>query len=119
MRRATGGACDSAAELPLALVFGLVAGYREELYFRAYLLGRFEQAGVPATIGVSASTALFALGHVYEGAFGVAFAAVLGLYFALVFRRTRSLHACAMAHGLLNAALLALGLLAPGLPGTG
>ncbi len=104
----------SPMELPLALVFGLTAGYREELYFRAYLMGRFEQAGIPATIGVAASTALFALGHVYEGPLGVAFAAVLGLFFALVFRRTRSLHACAAAHGLLNTALLALGLLAPG-----
>ncbi len=106
----------SPIELPLALVFGLTAGYREELYFRAYLLGRFEQAGIPATIGVAASTALFALGHVYEGVLGVAFATVLGLFFALVYRRTRSLHACAVAHGLLNTALLALGLLAPGLP---
>ena len=109
----------SAGDLPLALVFGLAAGYREELYFRAYLLGRFEQAGIPAAIGVVASTALFALGHVYEGILGIAFAAVLGLYFALVFLRSRSLHACAVAHGLLNASLLALGLFAPGLPGAG
>jgi membrane protease YdiL (CAAX protease family) len=106
----------SPLELPLALAFGLAAGYREELFFRAYLLGRFEQAGISAAVGVAASTTLFALGHVYEGALGVAFAAVLGLFFALVFRRTRSLHACALAHGLLNTALLALGLLAPGLP---
>lgn len=108
----------SAAELPLALAFGLVAGYREELYFRAYLLGRLEEAGIPVVLAAAASTALFAVGHLYEGPLGVAFAAVMGLYFVLVFLRTRSLHACAIAHGLLNTALLALGLLAPGLPGT-
>ncbi len=45
----------SAWELPLALAFGVTAGYREELYFRAYLLGRFEQAGIP---GPRASPAL-------------------------------------------------------------
>lgn len=107
----------SAVELPLALAFGLVAGYREELYFRAYLLGRLEEAGVPVTAATAASTALFAAGHLYEGPFGVAFAATLGLYFALCFLRTRSLHACALAHGLLNSGLLALGHFAPGLPG--
>jgi len=109
----------SAWELPLALAFGLTAGYREELYFRAYLLGRFEQAGVPRAAGVAAATALFALGHLYEGVLGVAFAFVMGLYFSVVYLRSRSLHVPAVAHGLLNAALLALNLVLPGLPGAG
>ncbi|MCX7028723.1 MAG: CPBP family intramembrane metalloprotease [Spirochaetes bacterium] len=109
----------SAWELPLALAFGLTAGYREELYFRAYLLGRFEQTGIPRVAGVAASTALFALGHLYEGVLGVALALVMGLYFSLVYLRSRSLHVPAWAHGLFNAALLALGLFAPGLPGAG
>jgi membrane protease YdiL (CAAX protease family) len=109
----------SAWELPLALAFGLTAGYREELYFRAYLLGRFEQTGVPRAAGVAASTSLFALGHLYEGVLGVALALVMGLYFSLVYLRSRSLHVPAVAHGLFNAALLALSLVAPGLPGVG
>ena len=109
----------SAWELPLALAFGLAAGYREELYFRAYLLGRFEQTGIPRTAGIAASTALFALGHLYEGVLGVALALVMGVYFALVYLRSRSLHVPAAAHGLFNAALLALSLVAPGLPRTG
>ena len=118
-RRGTAGASHSGWQLPLALVFGLTAGYREELYFRAYLLGRFEQAGIPRTAGVAASTALFALGHLYEGVLGVALALVMGLYFSLVYLRSRSLHVPAVAHGLFNAALLALSLFAPGLPGAG
>jgi len=108
---------SSAWELPLALAFGLTAGYREELFFRAYLLGRFDQVGIPRAAGVAASTALFALGHFYEGALGVALALVLGLYFAFVYLRSRSLHVPAVAHGLFNAALLALSLVAPDLPG--
>jgi membrane protease YdiL (CAAX protease family) len=107
----------SAWELPLALAFGVTAGYREELYFRAYLLGRFEQAGIPRAAGIAGATALFALGHFYEGVLGVAFAIVMGLYFSIVYLRARSLHVPAIAHGLLNAALLALSLVAPGLPG--
>jgi hypothetical protein len=106
-------------ELPLALAFGLTAGYREELYFRADLLGRFEQAGIPRAAGVAASTSLFAIGHLYEGVLGVALALVMGLYFSLVYLRSRSLHVPAVAHGLFNAALLALSLFAPGLPGAG
>ncbi len=109
----------TAWELPLALAFGLTAGYREELYFRAYLLGRFEQTGIPRAAGVAVSTALFALGHLYEGILGVALALVMGLYFSLVYLRSRSLHVPAVAHGLFNTALLALGLFVPGLPGTG
>jgi membrane protease YdiL (CAAX protease family) len=109
----------SAWELPLALAFGLTAGYREELFFRAYLLGRFDQIGVPRAAGVAVSTVLFALGHLYEGVLGAALALVLGAYFALVYLRSRSLHVPAAAHGLFNAALLALSLVAPGLPVTG
>jgi membrane protease YdiL (CAAX protease family) len=108
----------SAGELPLALAFGLTTGYREEIYFRAYLLGRFDQAGIPRTLGVAVSTLLFALGHVYEGALGLALALLLGLYFSLVYLWSRSVHVPAVAHGLFNAAMLAVGLLAPGLPGT-
>jgi CAAX protease family protein len=107
----------SAWELPLALAFGLVAGYREEAYFRAYLLGRFEQAGIPTAPGIAAGTLLFALGHLYEGPLGIVFALVLGAYFSIVYLRSRSVHVPAVAHGLLNTALLALGLFAPGLPG--
>jgi membrane protease YdiL (CAAX protease family) len=109
----------SAWELPLALVFGLVTGYREELYFRAYLLGRFEQAGVPRAVGVAVSTALFGLGHLYEGILGLVLALAMGAYFSLMYLRARSLHVPAVAHGLFNAAALALGLAAPGLSGVG
>ncbi len=41
----------------------------------------------------------------------------MGLYFSIVYLRSRSLHVAAVAHGLLNTALLALSLVAPGLPG--
>ena len=30
-------------QLPLALLFCLTAGYREELFFRAYLIGRMQE----------------------------------------------------------------------------
>ncbi len=102
-----------AGQLPLALLFGLTAGYREELVFRAYLLERLEEAAVPRGWAVAASTALFSVGHVYEGPLGVAIAALLGLVLALAYLARRNLHVIAIAHGLYNTSALALSLLAP------
>ena len=50
---------QSAAQIPLAILFGITAGYREEFFFRSYLLGRLEELGV-GSLAVAASTALFA-----------------------------------------------------------
>ncbi len=96
------------ALLPLALLFSLVTGYREELFFRSYLLIRLPALGVPPAGAVAASTVLFATGHLYQGVPGLAVALVQGLYFALLFLRTRNLHALAIAHGLYNLAALLL-----------
>lgn len=103
----------SPAEVPLATAFSIVAGYREEFFFRSYLLGRLDEAGLPAWACVALSTALFAAGHIYEGVLGVLITAVIGLGLALAYLRTRSLHVVALAHGLYNVLSLAVGLLAP------
>jgi membrane protease YdiL (CAAX protease family) len=104
---------------PLALGFCLVTGYREELFFRSYLLTRFAQAGLHPGLAVAASSLLFAAGHVYQGPTGFAVALLMGLYFALVFLRMRNLHRLAWAHGLYNLIVLASTLLLPdrALPG--
>jgi membrane protease YdiL (CAAX protease family) len=97
--------------LPLALAFCLVAGYREELFFRSYLLTRFAQAGLHPALAVAASSLLFAAGHAYQGPTGFAVALLMGVYFALVFLRMRNLHRLAWAHGLYNSVVLASTLL--------
>ena len=94
--------------LPLVAVTFLVVGYREELFFRSYLIGRMEEAGASAWVSVPVSSALFALGHLYQGVSGFAVALVLGLYFALLFRKTRNLHVVAIAHGAYNTLALML-----------
>jgi membrane protease YdiL (CAAX protease family) len=102
--------------LPLAVAFSLLTGYREELFFRAYLLTRLQQSGVPMAAGVAASGLLFACGHAYQGPIGLAVALALGLYFAAAFVRLRNLHRVAWAHGLYNLAVLAATLLGDRLP---
>jgi membrane protease YdiL (CAAX protease family) len=103
----------SAAQAPIALLFGLTAGYREEFFFRSYLLGRLGQLDIPMPVAAFASTALFSLGHIYEGPLGVAIAASLGVLFAAVYIRRPNLHVIAIAHGLYNAIVLWLSLLIP------
>jgi membrane protease YdiL (CAAX protease family) len=102
---------QSASQVPIALLFGLTAGYREEFFFRSYLLGRLGQAGMPLAPAVLCATALFTMGHVYEGPLGIAIAAVLGTLYAVVYIRRPNLHVIAIAHGLYNTIVLCLGLL--------
>jgi membrane protease YdiL (CAAX protease family) len=99
--------------LPLALLFSLVIGYREELFYRAYLLTRLGQAGLPSALAVAASSLLFAAGHAYQGPTGLAVALIMGLYFSLVFLRLRNLHLLAWSHALYNAGVLLITLLLP------
>jgi uncharacterized protein len=104
---------ENPAQIPLALLFGITAGYREEFFFRSYLLGRMEELGIPAALGVAVSTALFCLGHLYEGPLAVAVTAALGVLLAAAWLRCRSLHVVAIAHGAYNVLVLCLGLILP------
>jgi membrane protease YdiL (CAAX protease family) len=104
---------QGAGQIPLAVLFGITAGYREEFFFRSYLLGRLEELGVQVPLAVAASTALFCIGHVYEGALAVAITAALGLLLSAAWLRRRSLHVVAIAHGVYNTAVLCLGLVLP------
>jgi len=101
------------AQIPLALLFGITAGYREEFYFRSFLLGRLEEIGVSIPLAVAVSTVLFSLGHIYEGLLAVAITGSLGVLLAAAWLRLRSLHVVAIAHGAYNAAVLCLGLVLP------
>lgn len=101
------------SQAPLALLFGLTSGYREEFFFRAYLLRRLGQAGLPAWAAVALSTALFSVGHLYEGVLGVAVTAALGIVFSLVYLRRQNLHVIALSHGLYNTLALCAALLGP------
>jgi hypothetical protein len=104
---------QGAAQIPLALLFGVTAGYREEFFFRSYLIGRMEEMGLQVPLAVAISTALFSIGHVYEGMLAVALTAGLGVLLSISWLRRRSLHVVAIAHGLYNTAVLCLGLILP------
>jgi membrane protease YdiL (CAAX protease family) len=96
------------AQVPLALLFGLTAGYREEFFFRSYLLGRMKELGIPVPLAAVVSTLLFCMGHLYEGPVGIAVAAVLGSILCISYILRPNLHVVAIAHGLYNATVLVL-----------
>ncbi len=95
--------------LPLVVVTSIAVGYREEIFYRAYLFARGEEVNLhPATV-VGGSSVLFAAGHLYQGWAGFIIALVIGATFGAVFAWRRSLHAIAMAHGLYNILVLLTG----------
>lgn len=94
------------ALIPLVVLTSVITGYREELFFRSYLLTRLEQINASRLSAVAVSTLLFASGHLYQGWSGFAVAALLGVLFAVVFLRARNLHAIALGHALYNAVAL-------------
>ena len=92
--------------LPLAFLSTLAIGYREEIFFRAFIADRAEEAGIDARAALAAAAFVFALGHIYQGVLGFVVSLTVGLVLAAVYVRTRSLHGIAVAHGLYNLIVL-------------
>lgn len=88
--------------VPLLALSTLVIGYREELFFRAYLISRLGHIKSPIIGTIALSTALFAVGHAYEGPAGIAVACVTGVYFSVIFLYRRNLHEIGIAHAAYN-----------------
>jgi uncharacterized protein len=87
-----------AAEELLALVLVTVVAVTEETIFRGYLLLRFLPMLKSTTASVLLSSAIFALGHGYEGSSGLVTVGVMGAVFALVYLWRRSLAAPIVMH---------------------
>jgi len=94
------------ALIPLALISSLAVGYREEVFFRAYLINRSSEIGVSTVGAVGGGAVLFAVGHLYQGVAGFVVALLLGVALGAIYARTRSLHGVAVAHGLYNLTIL-------------
>lgn len=85
-------------ELVLGASLVAVVAFSEELIFRGYLIGRFRGTGASTAVAVVASTAIFTLGHGYEGTAGLATVSVMGLIFALVYLWRKSLTTAMTLH---------------------
>lgn len=81
---------QSPTELPLLGYLAVINGTAEEIIFRGYLLLRFT-ALTGRFWAVVLSSALFGLGHVYQGTASALSIGCLGLVFAVIYLQMRSL----------------------------
>ncbi len=88
-----------------ALAVSFVTGYREEIFFRSYLISSFENNYGKIT-AVSASSLLFAVSHSSGGTRAVLTALSAAVFLAYVFIKHRNIHINAVTHSLYNFLIL-------------
>lgn len=100
--KARGLAEIAKASLAVMLPIVFVVGFYEELVFRGFVLGRLRRAIGPGRdqdfAAVVLGSALFALGHGYQGALGVVQTFVAGIVLSYLYVRTGTIWASVVAH---------------------
>ena len=89
-------------EIFLACILVAVVAVAEETIFRGYLLLRFRGITGSIAAAVLISSAVFSLGHGYEGAAGIGTVGVLGVILALIYVWRKSLVAPVVLHFLID-----------------
>lgn len=85
----------------------ITAGITEEIVFRGFLIGAFALA-LPVWLAAIAATALFVLGHVYQGVSGMMRILPISIAFAAMFVISGSLWPCILLHIAVDAGLGAM-----------
>lgn len=88
----------TAGELLLFLALALTAGICEEIMFRGYLQQQIRAWTQSTAVAVVLSTVAFALGHAYQGWFGVLVVASYGITLAILAEWRHSLRPGMIAH---------------------
>jgi uncharacterized protein len=91
---------SSRRERRLWCIVSLGAGIFEEILFRGYLLFMLQHLfpGAHIAVVLIISTAIFALGHIYQGVKEVYKPALLGLFYAVIFITCNSIFPCIILH---------------------
>jgi membrane protease YdiL (CAAX protease family) len=87
--------------LPLYLAVSLGTGYREELFFRSYLLSAVMNDKNPA-VPVAAVSLLFSLCHISQGYPGLLISFTSSIILSVIFLKHRNIHINAIAHAFFN-----------------
>lgn len=88
----------SGVDYVLAVPLLLVVAVAEETIFRGYLLRRFTQVTHSRALAVILTSAMFALGHAYQGPLGMVAVGTIGVVLALVYLKRGSLAAPIVMH---------------------
>jgi membrane protease YdiL (CAAX protease family) len=88
--------------IPLLVLTAIQAGLLEELIAVSYLITRLEQIGWPTGAAVLTSALLRGSYHLYQGWGGFTGNLLLGLFFGVIYVRTRRVWPLVVAHALLD-----------------
>jgi len=91
-------------EAPLWVFLAIVGGGFTEELIRAFVLTRFEHAlgRIGLTVAVVVDSAIFGLGHLYQGVTAVIQSGITGLLFALIFLKRRRAADSMVVHALFD-----------------
>ncbi len=92
----------------LAFIFMIIVAVAEETIFRGYLLLRFKSVTGRTFLAVVLSSAIFSLGHGYEGVAGMLSVFSLGVVFSAVYLWRGSLVAPIVMHFLIDFSSIAM-----------
>jgi membrane protease YdiL (CAAX protease family) len=96
---------QSMSQIPLVALFCLAVGYREEFFFRSYLLTRFSELKLNRHTAALISSFTFGLAHLYQNILGFVVTFLIGLLFCYVFYEWKNIHIIALAHAAYNLTL--------------
>ncbi len=88
--------------IPMLVLGAIEAGLLEELIALSYLITRAEQLGLSTRAAVAISALLRGSYHLYQGWGGFAGNLLLGLFFGVVYVRTRRVWPLVVAHALID-----------------
>jgi len=88
-------------ELSLFLRLSLTAGICEELLYRGYVIC-YLAAWMPSLAALFVASAIFGIGHSYQGASGVVKTGLIGLGLGAIYLYTRSLYLGMIMHALID-----------------
>ncbi|WPM05742.1 CPBP family intramembrane glutamic endopeptidase [Borreliella sinica] len=77
-------------------------GAFEELFYRAFVITKFKQMGLPIIFTVFLSSIFFAYGHLYYGILGFLVAFILGTFFAFTYLRYKNVYYVIFIHSFYN-----------------
>jgi WD40 repeat protein/membrane protease YdiL (CAAX protease family) len=101
-------------ETLLAFIFICVVATSEEIIFRGYLLRRFQAIFRSTTAAILLSSAIFAVGHYYQGLPRIVLFFFVGIFYAILALRRQSLVSPIVLHFLQNIMIVLIPLLGIG-----
>jgi membrane protease YdiL (CAAX protease family) len=87
--------------IPLHLIVSVSTGYREEFFFRSYLLNAINSNG-KYIVPVITSSLMFSVCHIYQGSAGIIFAFTGSIILSIIFLKNRNIHINALSHAFFN-----------------